>query len=312
MLDLKNRTLIHLTSGFHSLAGVRSVRLETSSVCQLKCPVCPTGSGANKDNVIGKGFLPFDNFRRFVDNSPKIRLIELSNFGEIFLNPELLEMFRYAYRKKVHLTAFNGVNLNTVTDNVIEGLVKYKVKGLTLSIDGASDKIYAVYRINGDFKQVIKNIERINYYKNKYKSRWPILRWQFVLFKHNQHELVQAKQMARKMNAIFTSKPNWEDTNSPSKDSTNTSCIKKITHTQKQPLIIYCTQFWYQPQINWDGKLLGCCVNHFKDFGNVFSDGLDSLMASEKYRRTKDILLGKESPDSGSPCAFCPIFTRLQ
>ena len=32
-----------------------------------------------------------------------------------------------------------------------------------------------------------------------------------------------------------------------------------------------CHQLWDVPQINWDGKLLGCCINIWGDFGgNAF------------------------------------------
>lgn len=89
-----------MSYGIYSLAGVRGVRLDASTVCQLKCPVCPTGTGITVDSPVGKGFLLFDHFRHFVDNNRRIRFIELSNYGEIFLNPELLDILKYAHEKK--------------------------------------------------------------------------------------------------------------------------------------------------------------------------------------------------------------------
>ncbi len=216
---------------------------------------------------------------------------------------------KYGHHKKIHFTALNGVNLNDVAADVLEGLVKYRVKGLTLSIDGASDRIYRMYRKNGDFNQVIHNIERINYYKKKYRTRWPVLRWQFVIFDHNHHELEKAKEMAKSMKAIFFSKPCWEENHQESVVHSHHGVQEK--KSQRQPLLLFCSQFWYQPQINWDGKLLGCCVNHFKDFGNVFDHGLEYVMANDGYRRTKNILLGKEAPGDDSPCFFCPIYKQL-
>ena len=36
-----------------------------------------------------------------------------------------------------------------------------------------------------------------------------------------------------------------------------------------------CHQLWDAPQINWDGKILGCCRNFWGDFGgNAFTEGL--------------------------------------
>lgn len=325
MLNWKNRLLIRMATGFQRLAGVRSVRLDASTLCQLRCPSCPTGKGFHKNGVIGSGFLRLYDFKEFIDRSPKIRHIELSNYGEIFLNPDLLDIFAYAHAKKVHLTAFNGVNLNTADDDVLEGLVKFKVKGLTLSIDGASDETYAIYRKNGNFTRVIKNIEKINHYKKKYRSRWPILRWQFVIFGHNEHELPKAEEMARQLKTIFSPRFNWDASYSPVRNPEETrreigkSFIRKTLgggvearrNVEKQPSVAYCTQFWCQPQINWDGRLLGCCVNHFRDYGNVFTGNLDELMAQEEYRITRDILLGKRVPDQSSPCFSCTFYEKL-
>ncbi|MBW2046266.1 MAG: hypothetical protein JRI96_15530 [Deltaproteobacteria bacterium] len=64
-----------------------SVRIEASSICQLQCPACSTGNG--RMGVVGKGYLKFRDFKKFVDGYPMIKTIELSNYGEIFLNPEL-------------------------------------------------------------------------------------------------------------------------------------------------------------------------------------------------------------------------------
>ncbi len=88
----------------------------------------------------------------------------------MFLNPDLLEIIEYAYSRSVILTASNGVNLNTVKDNVLEELVKYKFRSLTCSIEGASNETYKVYRVGGDFDKVLENIMKINHCKKKYRS----------------------------------------------------------------------------------------------------------------------------------------------
>jgi hypothetical protein len=70
----------------------RAIRLEASSFCQLRCPSCPTTTRAIHP-AVGSGFLRLDDFRRLIDENPSLAAIELSNFGEIFLNPQLLQIF---------------------------------------------------------------------------------------------------------------------------------------------------------------------------------------------------------------------------
>jgi len=72
------------------LINPRSIRLEVSTVCQLRCPSRPTGTGQTAE-TLGAGYLAFSNFKRIIDENPRISKIELSNSGEIFLNKELLK-----------------------------------------------------------------------------------------------------------------------------------------------------------------------------------------------------------------------------
>jgi MoaA/NifB/PqqE/SkfB family radical SAM enzyme len=159
----------------------------------LSCPGCEPHRRLNKKGLLGWGFLRAADFRRFIDKNPQIRTVELSHSGEIFLNPELGDIIRYAFRKHVSLMAGTGVNLNNVSEAVCADLVKYRFRFLKVAIDGADQKTYVKYRRGGDLKKVIANIKRINAYKKKYKSEFPLLQWQFILFDHNVHQVAAAR-----------------------------------------------------------------------------------------------------------------------
>jgi hypothetical protein len=73
-----------------------------------------------------------------------------------------------------------------------------------------------------------------------------------------------------------------------------------------------CRQLWISPQINWDGKLLGCCVNHWGDYGNVFELGLKKCLRSEKYIYAKKMLLGKKKARKDIPCFYCGVYKGIQ
>jgi MoaA/NifB/PqqE/SkfB family radical SAM enzyme len=293
-----------------------TVRLEASTLCQLRCQVCPLARG--KTGILGRGYLRFSDFRRFVKQNPRIRNIELSNYGEIFLNPDLEDIITYAHSKNINLTALNGVNLNRVDDAILEALVKFRFKVIYVSIDGASADTYRIYRRGGDFEKVIKNIHRINYYKQRYGRQFPLLVWQFVVFGHNEHELPAAKKMAKALKMGFAVKLNWNKSYSPVKDEALVRremgySTQKDNERKNQRLATpYCFQLWDSPQINWDGKLLGCCVNRRKDFGNVFEQGLESCLKSEKYTYAKKMLQGKVMPRKDIACFDCPYFDEVR
>lgn len=291
-----------------------SFSIDASTMCQLQCPICPTSKRINKEGVIGWGYLKFKDFKNFIDKFPQIKSIELSNWGEIFLNPDLKQIIKYAYDKKINLTAYTGVNLNNVKRDMLESLVKYKFRCLNISIDGATSETYKIYRRGGDFINVIKNIKIINFFKKKYRSEFPKLIWQFIIFGHNEHELPKARTMAQKLGMAFIPKLNKSTIYSPIIDKDfvrqesglGVATRKEFANKYRNVYLhISCYQFWTSPQINWNGKLLGCCENIWFDFGNVFKEGLRRCLKSDEYIYTKQVILGKKSPREGIPCLKC-------
>lgn len=65
--------------------------IDANASCQLKCPTCPTTSKGYPP-VIGSGYLKFDDFRGLLDDNPQFQRVELESRGEMFLNPELLQI----------------------------------------------------------------------------------------------------------------------------------------------------------------------------------------------------------------------------
>lgn len=299
----------------------KRIHLEASSICQLKCPSCPNATKAIQP-VVGRGFLKLSDFRKLLDENPWISEIELVNWGEIFLNPELLEIIKYAYERNVILTAIGGVNLNNVTEDVLEGLVRYRFRKITCSIDGASSETYCIYRVGGNFETVIENIKKINYYKEKYGSKYPQLTWQFVVFGHNEHEIPKAREMARDLNMQFRPKLSWDPDFSPVRDlefvrrELGLGVASREEYKRKYGVHYLrgiCYQLWHGPQINWDGKVLGCCLNYWGDFGgNAFRDGLLESVNSEKMQYAREMLLGKRAAREDIPCTTCKVYLDMQ
>lgn len=295
----------------------RQIRLEASSACQLRCPSCPTTSKATLP-VIGSGWLTFDNFRKLVDDNPWVEEIELSNYGEIFLNPQLSQIIEYAHQRGLVLTCDNGTNFNHVSEEAVEALAKFRFRSITCSIDGAGADTYGVYRIGGDFNRVIANIRRLNHYKERYQSRFPLLTWQFVVFGHNEHELPAAREIARELGMAFYAKLSWDSQVSPIRDEEVVKRELGLDAATREEfrekhgvgyLDDICTQMWDAPQINWDGKVLGCCRNHWGDFGsNALTDGLLQSINSERMRYARQMLLGQAAARPDVPCTTCAVF----
>ena len=281
--------------------------------------MCPTATGFNRKGVVGWGNLSLKDFENFVTRNPHLGNIEISNWGEIFLNPDLNAIIKCAYDFGVQLTANNGVNFNSVRDDTLEAMVRYRFKSLTIAIDGASAESYREYRKGGDFDRVIANIRKLNTCKARHRSRFPTLTWQFVIFGHNEHELRAARSMADSLGMSFSVKLNaegWGPQFSPIKDrdlvrkegGLGVASFTEYREKHGRDYLTPCQDMWSLPQVNWDGKLLGCCVNMWGDFGNVFETSLEECLASEKYTYTQRMLLGEVPARDDSPCIKCHLY----
>ncbi len=283
--------------------------MEATSACQLKCPACPTASGSAVP-VVGRGHLSFADFRRLLDNNPEIAEIELSNYGEMFLNPELLDILAYAHRKGVALTADNGVNLNTVRPEVLEGLVSYRFRRLTCSIDGATSATYARYRVGGDFNAVMRNVRQLNALKRAHKSRYPVLKWQFVRFRHNLHELGQARRLADQLGMRFEAKLSWNEDGPGGGLPESRRAYRERYGVEYMRAI--CGELWVKPQVNWDGRVLGCCRNFWGEFGgNAFTDGVRRVSNGERISYARGMLQGRNPRREDVPCSTCEQYLSM-
>lgn len=295
----------------------KAVRLSACSACQLSCPACePHTQPEKKNGVLGWGYLRAKDFVVFIHKNPEVKMIELSHSGEIFLNPELGIIVKEAFERGVALTAWTGVNLNKVSEQMCEDLVKYQFQGIKVALDGTDQQTYAQYRVGGNFDEVIYNIKRINFYKEKYNSSFPELEWQFIPFAHNEHQILTAKKMAQELKMRFKIKLNARPDYAPVKDK---DLVRQMTASHSATREEYreqygtsvglsCHELWTSPQINWDGSMTGCCANLFWGVGNVFEEGLETVMKSERYIEMKKAVLGVSVAGKDIPCSRCPIY----
>ncbi len=294
----------------------RKVRLEATSVCQLRCPACPTATRVIAP-VIGPGYLAKEDFDRFIDGHRFVRHVELSNFGELFLNPDLADILEIAYRRGVALSADNGANMNRAPDELLEALVRFRFRSMAVSIDGASREVYTRYRVGGDFDRVIRNIRTVNRFKEKYRSPFPRLAWQFIVFDHNAHEFERARALASGLGMEFRPKLPWNESKvsasmEPLRSSLPGGFLSRTEFASgrgRHYSGALCHHLWHEPQVNWDGSVLGCCVNYWGDFGgNVFEDGLLACVNGEGMKHARAMLRGKAPARKDIPCSACDVY----
>lgn len=289
--------LLHILKKYEDVLIVpKKLRVEVCSICQLNCVACYMRLDHN--GTVGSGYMKLEDYKRLIDKYPFITEVEISNNGEPFINPEIDKIIEYSFLKNIRITVDNGTNFNNVTDATLEALVKCNAKSISLSIDGASNKTYKKYRVKGDFNKVIENVKKLNKYKELYgNGDTPYVIWKYILMQHNECDVEKAIEMSKKLGLHINFFQDWRGfiPKDPEKMKQLTG-IDFLYKGKPQLYQEFCTYMFMCPQINWDGRLLGCCMTYKTDWHkNVFEDGLIESLNSDYYRHAIYKLLGDQT-----------------
>lgn len=178
--------------------------LDPSDKCQLRCPTCPTGieneSRLRKDAVPiiyreNRKKLSVDLCRSLFDElGENLFLVMFYNYGEPLLNPRMHELIRMASDKKIATELHSNLSLR-LSDRRIDELLGAGIDSLAASVDGFSQQAYETHRVGGNVKLVHENLERLAKARDRLGLDTEIL-YNFLVFKHNEHEIEQARQFA--------------------------------------------------------------------------------------------------------------------
>lgn len=144
-----------------------TISFEPTTSCNLRCPECPSGLRAFTRPI---GNLEKDFFIRTIDDLYRKLIYLIFYFqGEPYLNPDFLEMVRYANEKNIYtITSTNGHFLN---DENAKKTVESGLDRLIISLDGTTDEVYTQYRIGGKLDKVIEGTKNILKWKKIMKSK---------------------------------------------------------------------------------------------------------------------------------------------
>ncbi|HEX05016.1 MAG TPA: radical SAM protein, partial [Bacteroidetes bacterium] len=276
--------------------------VEPTTACQLKCPHCPTGRG---DLSRPDGRMPLENFRALYDslNPAPIRL-QLWNQGEPLVHPEIHGIIRHA------TTAGSRVVLSTnvealANQRTAEAIVRSGLHTLILSLDGASAESHVKYRVGGKWDRVERGVRNVAEAKAGLGLKYPVLQWQFLLFKHNLHERDEAMKLAKEWGAdeiVFKTVQlesfEREDGEQwlPDDERLRRYVLKDNKWVLKRVERPFCARIYGSAVVLWDGTVVPCCFDKDGDFvlGNAIENGFTDVWKSSEYRMFRQRILTEE------------------
>ncbi|MBF0563615.1 MAG: radical SAM protein [Nitrospirae bacterium] len=279
--------------------------IDPSNICNLKCPLCPTWHDVKRRP---KGKMTMKMFKEIIDEvGPFLFMLNLCNWGEPLLNPDFIEMIRYA--KSYNIVVGFSTNLNYLPDAMAEKLVDSGVDLIVLSVDGVTQETYSAYRTGGNLETVMANIKKIQHLKamkketsgtetfsketlgrDKLSKGTPDVAWQYIVNRHNENEVEIAKKLASQLGLILwlmpirtamdkeLTMPLYERVNEtkdwlPHNPAYNRYAYEILPETKTKQS--FCKWLWNASVVNWDGSISPCCAVYDKkwDFGSYIYTG---------------------------------------
>jgi len=178
----------------------KMLALDPTNLCDLKCPLCPTGL---RDKTVERGSIKLEQFKTIIDQLAKhLQSINLYSWGEPLLHKSLVHMIRHtAINHKVR--TITSVHLGNLSDEQVEGLATSGLDKLIVSVDGATQEVYEKYRVGGDIEKVFTNMKRLMEAKKRHNSKVNVI-WNFLVMKQNEHQMDMAKKRAKKIGVEIT------------------------------------------------------------------------------------------------------------
>lgn len=267
--------------------------VEPTNVCNLHCPICPTGTGRMKRP---KGMMHLDDFRVIMDKFGRQCLAaQFFKDGESFLCPDTCGMIDSARRRGiVTIASTNGTVFRCEDD--IRSLVDCGLDEISFSLDGCTQETYQQYRRGGDLSRVTETIRSLAAMKRARRVHHPHIIAQFIVMKHNEHEADSFPEWARQLGAdevrvkpVYLSNPSgdvlWReflptDHECRQYEVVDGKLVHKVGETSRP-----CQEVWTDLVVHWNGDVVPCCYDEegVYTFGNLLEQSLEEIWFGRKF-----------------------------
>ncbi len=272
------------------------VNVEPTNLCNLKCPLCTTGSG---DMQRPRGKMNFELYRTFVDQvADRAIYMTLYHQGEPYLLKDFNRFVRYAKDQGMYVNTSTNAHFfdkESAGDVVASGL-----DSMIISLDGVTQESYSRYRVGGSLQTVLDGIRSLVAAKKQAGSKTPYLFLQFLVMKHNEAEIAAVKILADQLGVdrlliktiqVMTAGEarQWLPENDKYRRynlANSRLSVKRGTGA--------CPRLWLTTLVDWDGPVVPCCFDKNGQYvmGHIEKgDQFTKIWRSPKYMAFRDRML---------------------
>ena len=174
---------------------IQSLHIELTSNCQASCPMCARnhhGGLPNPDLPVND--LSFDLIKNILkkDFVEQLHTITMcGNFGDPILHKDLIPIIKYiaGVNPKIRFDIHTNGSARSTSWWKELAQIMPNDSLVQFGIDGLEDT-HSLYRIGTSFKKIIDNAK-------VFIANGGNARWNFITFRHNEHQLEQCRQLAK-------------------------------------------------------------------------------------------------------------------
>lgn len=293
------------------------------NLCNLRCPLCATGLG---EIARTRKKMDLEHFKRVIDQmAPWAYEVSLYNWGEPLLHKDIFEMIGYARSKNLATVMSSHLS---VKPHLMDPLLESGLEELTVSIDGVTQETYEKYRVNGKLDLVFSNLRHLLERRAQLGLKSPSVEWQFIVFKHNEHEIEEARRLAQEIGVDlirfipaglpfdadidrkrslakewFSGTPGlrYQDPDSPG--------FRNVPFKQTGG----CYYLYRSATINPDLGVAPCCIVYDDryDMGSLQEQEFSEIWNNDRYRSARsEFSRVSGSPGRATVCQHCEVFQK--
>lgn len=231
---------------------IRKVHLELSSNCNLRCPQCPRTHGDDPNPNLVVGELTLAKVRELLSPEDILTLDHIyacGNYGDPLMARDVLDIFDYLRQSNPNVLLAIHTNGSLRNESFYRRLVEVLGERhyVVFAIDGLEDTNH-IYRRDANWRKLMANTKA-------FIAAGGHAHWHYLVFEHNQHQLNQARLLAKEMGFDkFTTKKSYR------KVASSIPWLKKVTGDFQHTKQVYCESFEKKEiYIGANGVIAPCC-----------------------------------------------------
>lgn len=271
--------------------------IEPTTSCNLRCPECPSGL---RSFTRPTGMLQKSLYQHVISTSKnQLTWLHLYFQGEPFLNPDFLEMIRFADQNRVFTST--STNAHYLSPETISRIIASGLRQLIVSMDGVSQEIYAKYRVGGQLEKVQSGLRLLLEERKKSKALFPRVVLQFLVTGQNEHQIPELKLWAKEIGVDelqLKTTQIYDFENGSELIPSDLGYSRYIPDGKgkwklKKKVENKCWRMWQGAVVTWDGKVVPCCFDKDAQFvmGDLQKEALSTIWLTDSYQQFRKQLL---------------------